>query len=155
MFNVAGAQSDADYFIRYSVQGKTNSRAYMKQIHKGNEKYTFIAVDACLNPGPKRPFNFIGVLSQNDTNYLKKLADDARRNGGNYTIWFGHYPTSCIITSDTGSYGLRRLIGQYDESFAYLCGHLHNFGGSVPRMFSLQHDGFLELELGDWKKFRW
>ncbi len=128
----------------------------MKQIQKGSDKYTFIAVDACLTPkGPKRPFNFIGVLSQNDTTYLRKLADDARKNGGNYTIWFGHYPTSCIITGDAGSFGLRRLIGEYDESFAYLCGHLHNFGGSVPRMFTLQQDGFLELELGDWKKFRW
>lgn len=155
-FNVPKTRSGADYFIQYSVQGRKNPRAYMKQIQKGNEKYTFIAVDACLEPnGPKRPFNFIGVLSQSDTNHLKKLADDARKNGGNYTIWFGHYPTSCIITADSGSYGLRRLIGQYDESIAYLCGHLHNFGGSVPRMFTLQHDGFLELELGDWKKFRW
>ncbi|XP_037042036.1 transmembrane protein 62-like [Bradysia coprophila] len=155
-FNVAGSKSDSDLFIEYSVQGKTNPRAYMKQIQKGSEKYTFIAVDACLKPkGPKRPFNFIGVLSQNDTNYLRQLADAARKNGGNYTIWFGHYPTSCIITGDTGSYGLRRLIGEYDESFAYLCGHLHNFGGSVPRMFTLQQDGFLELELGDWKRFRW
>ncbi|KAJ6645818.1 Transmembrane protein [Pseudolycoriella hygida] len=154
-FNVPGARSGADYFIRYSVQGKDNPRAYMKQIQKGSEKYTFIAVDACLDPGPKRPFNFIGVLSQNDTNYLKRLADDAKKNGGNYTVWFGHYPTSCIITAEDKSYGLRNLIGQYDDSMAYLCGHLHNFGGSVPRMFALQHDSFLELELGDWKKYRW
>lgn len=129
----------------------------MKQIQKGSEKYTFIAVDACLGPqGPKRPFNFIGVLSQNDTSNLRKLADDARRNGGNYTIWFGHYPTSCVITGDSGNgNGLRQLIGEYDQSYAYLCGHLHNFGGTVPRMFALQQDGFLELELGDWKKHRW
>lgn len=155
-FNVAGSRSDSDLFIQYSVQGKENPRAYMKQVQKGTEKYTFIAVDACLKPeGPKRPFNFIGVLSQNDTNYLRHLANEARKNGGNYTIWFGHYPTSCIITGEAGSHGLRRLIGDYDESYAYLCGHLHNFGGSVPRMFTLQQDGFLELELGDWKKFRW
>lgn len=150
-----GSQSETHYFNQYAVQGEKNPRAYMKQILKGNEKYTFIAVDACLEPGPKRPFNFIGVLTEEDTNHLKKLADEARRNGGNYTIWFGHYPTSCIITAGTGSYGLRKLIGGYDESFAYLCGHLHNFGGTVPRMFALQQDGFLELELGDWKKFRW
>lgn len=26
------------------------------------DKYSFIAVDACVEPGPRRPFNFFGNL---------------------------------------------------------------------------------------------
>lgn len=36
----------------------------------------------------------------------------------------------------------------------YLCGHLHTLGGLVPHMYGLQKEGFLELELADWKKNR-
>lgn len=126
----------------------------MKQIDKGGERYSFIAVDACLEPGPKRPFNFIGVLSFNDTKHIVELANEARRNGGNHTFWFGHYPTSCIVTMETGSYGVRKLIGHYPEGVVYMCGHLHRLGGMVKRMYTLQNEGFLELELGDWKLSR-
>lgn len=107
-----------------------------------------------MNPGPKRPFNFIGYLTLNDTNNLISLAEEARQTGGNYTIWFGHYPTSCIVSAESGSYGLRKIIGEYEEGIAYLCGHLHTLGGIVPKMYTLQRDGFLELELGDWKANR-
>lgn len=149
-----GDRSPQNFFQQYSVQGGVHKRSYMKQVQKGDEKYTFIAVDACLEPGPKRPFNFIGLLSQNDTAHIVSLAEQARRSGGNYTIWFGHYPTSCIVTMDTGSWGLRQLIGEYEEGIAYLCGHLHTLAGMVPHMYTLQRDGFLELELGDWKTNR-
>lgn len=126
----------------------------MKQIDKGGDRFTFIGVDACLEPGPKRPFNFIGVLSLNDTLHINRLVEEAHRNGGNYTIWFGHYPTSCIVTMETGSWGVRKLIGQHREGVAYMCGHLHRLGGLVPHMYTLQNEGFLELELGDWKQSR-
>lgn len=153
-FNVAGDNAETNFFRKYSVQGGANPRSYLRQIRIGSERYSFIAIDACLDPGPKRPFNFIGVLSSNDTDHIVRLAEQARRDGGNYTIWFGHYPTSCIVSMGTGSAGLRHLIGQYDEGFAYLCGHLHKLGGMVPRMYTLQNEGFLELELGDWKMNR-
>lgn len=136
------------------MQGREHKRSYLKQIKVGGETYSFIAVDACLEPGPKRPFNFIGVLSLNDTKEIVSLAEQARRDGGNYTVWFGHYPTSCIVSMETGSWGIRKLIGQYEEGIVYMCGHLHKLGGMVPRMYTLQQDGFLELELGDWKASR-
>lgn len=44
--------------------------------------------------------------------------------------------------------------GQYKESMVYLCGHLHTLGGTVPDMYTLQQEGFLELELADWKDNR-
>ena len=34
---------------------------------------------------------------------------------------------------------------------AYLCGHLHTLGDFMPKMYSRQKTGTLELELGDWK----
>ena len=124
----------------------------MYQVKKGGELYSFIAVDACLEPGPRRPFNFVGVLSRTEMEHVKRLSDDAKRKGSNFTIWFGHYPTSCILAPGPG--GVRTLIAQYAESLAYVCGHYHTLGGMVPNMYTLQQAGFLELELGDWKDNR-
>jgi len=39
-------------------------------------------------------------------------------------------------------------------SIVYLCGHLHTLGGLVPQMYTMQNEGFAELELGDWKDGR-
>lgn len=156
-FNVPGDASAQNFFREYSVQGGAHPRSYMRQVSgaAGSERYTFIAVDACLDPGPKRPFNFIGVLSANDTLEIERLAQETRMSGSNYTIWFGHYPTSCVVSMEAGAWGLRRVIGAHDESVVYMCGHLHRLGGMVPQMYTLQSDyGFLELELGDWKSNR-
>lgn len=46
------------------------------------------------------------------------------------------------------------LKGSYRENMAYLCGHYHTFGGTMPNMYTLQKGGFLELELADWKDNR-
>lgn len=39
-------------------------------------------------------------------------------------------------------------------SVVYLCGHLHTLGGLVPQMYTMQNEGFAELELADWKDGR-
>ena len=39
-------------------------------------------------------------------------------------------------------------------SIAYLCGHLHNGGGVIPKMQHMHRNGVAELELADWKKNR-
>ena len=41
------------------------------------ETYSFIGVDACLEPGPRRPFNFIGVLKEDDIETLLKMKQSA------------------------------------------------------------------------------
>lgn len=153
-FNVPALKTRQDLFTNFSVQGRHHTRSYMHQIVKGGERYTFIAVDACLDPGPKRPFNFVGMLSINETQHLINLAERSRQLDTNYTIWFGHYPTSCILTPGLGNGGIRNLIGRYREAYAYLSGHFHTLGGAVPRMYTLQDEGFLELELGDWMRNR-
>ncbi|ETN59868.1 transmembrane protein 62 [Anopheles darlingi] len=153
-FNVPALQARQDLFTNYSAQGRYHTRSYMQHIERGGERYAFIAVDACLDPGPKRPFNFVGMLSINETQHLFNLAEQSRAMGTNYTIWFGHYPTSCILTPGLGSGGIRNLIGRYRDAYAYLSGHFHTLGGAVPRMYTLQKEGFLELELGDWMRNR-
>ncbi|EAT47735.1 AAEL001191-PA [Aedes aegypti] len=153
-FNVPALQTKQDLFTNYSAQGKNHPRSYLHQVAKDGERYSFIAVDACLDPGPKRPFNFVGMLSMNETQHIIGLAEKSRAMDTNYTIWFGHYPTSCILTPGLGTSGIRNLIGKYQEGYAYLCGHFHKLGGAVPHMYTMQNEGFLELELGDWMKNR-
>lgn len=127
------------------------------QIVKGlnGDSYSFIAVDACLEPGPRIPYhNFFGMLTKNDTDHLQLLVDESKKAGVNHTIWFGHYPTMNIVRANMGQHSLRQIIGGYDNSLAYMCGHFHTLAGMVPRMYALQDESFLELELADWKLCR-
>lgn len=154
-FNVPPSQSDNSHFKRYSIQGPKHRRSYMEIVKGSNgDLFSFIAVDACLEPGPKRPYNFVGMLNQTDSDHLQHLIDESRKAGVNYTIWFGHYPTTCIITKNKEHRSLRRIISDYDSSLAYMCGHLHSLAGMVPRMYALQAGSFLELEVADWKEGR-
>ncbi|XP_025043286.1 transmembrane protein 62 isoform X4 [Pelodiscus sinensis] len=66
----------------------------------------------------------------------------------NQTIWFGHYPTSTIISP---SPGVRKVMS---SATAYLCGHLHTLGGLMPALHCRHPQGTLELELGDWMNNR-
>lgn len=151
-FNVPGPKSKENYFRNYSMQGAVNPKSYLYQVRgDSGELYSFIALDACLDPGPRRPFNFVGVLTHQETNNVRNLIQQAESSGSNYTIWFGHYPTSCILAPGEG---VRSIIGSHEEGLAYLCGHLHTLGGVVPNMYTLQQAGFLELELADWKSCR-
>lgn len=118
-FNVPGVMSHRSYFHQFSVQGKKHARSYMLTVqdHDGTERYSFIAVDACLEPGPRRPFNFIGNIDEEQYELLSSF--ERASHGSNGTIFFGHYPTSCIISPEPGMRELMR------NSTAYLCGHLH------------------------------
>ncbi|CAG2064344.1 unnamed protein product, partial [Timema podura] len=63
-FNVLNLESKENYYRNYSIQGVSHPRSYLHQISKGGDKYSFIGVDACLEPGPRRPFNFVGMLTK-------------------------------------------------------------------------------------------
>lgn len=143
------------HFKRYSIQGPKHDRSYMELVRDSSgDLYAFIAVDAYLQPGPKLPFNIFGILTQGDTDYLQQLVVKSKKAGVNYAIWLGHYPTSTIVTKNRENLSLKRLIGEYDASLAYLCGHLHSLGGLVPHLYALQEDKFFELEVADWKVYR-
>uniref|UniRef100_A0A023F0B0 Putative conserved plasma membrane protein n=1 Tax=Triatoma infestans TaxID=30076 RepID=A0A023F0B0_TRIIF len=149
-FDVPGVDSYRNFFRSYSVQGKSHLRSYIEILKQGSERYAFIGLDACPEQGLKRPFNFVGIVQDNQMKELNDMSKTAE-NEANYTIWFGHYPTSCILSHKPG---IRPIIGSSQKSLAYLCGHFHSMLGFVPNMYTIQQDGFLELELADWKDNR-
>ncbi|KAM8920792.1 transmembrane protein 62 [Pelodytes ibericus] len=143
-FNVADLTSFNNYYRKYSGWQKDGSFHYIHQTPFGN--YSFICVDATLTPGPKRPYNFFGIIDKTQMRRLSMLAADSVRS--NQTVWFGHYPTSTIISD---SPGIRSVMS---SAVAYMCGHLHTLGGLAPALYSQHQQGTLELELGDWMSNR-
>ena len=137
-----------DYYAKYGI--RQEKRTYSKIVKANNVSIGFVAVDATLNPGPKRPFNFFGSLSPYELSQFQDLLHKTAQNS-DYQIVFGHYPTSCILSPNPS---VRQIISENDQTLAYLCGHLHTLNGMAPFMYSSQPEGFLELELGDWKDNR-
>ncbi|MGH0169370.1 UNVERIFIED_CONTAM: hypothetical protein FKN15_056768 [Acipenser sinensis] len=129
---------------KYSATKKEGSFHYIHQTPFGS--YSFICVDATLTPGPKRPFNFFGILDQTRMDELSIL--ESKSLNSNQSIWFGHYTTSTIISPFPG---IRQIMS---SAVAYLCGHLHTLGGLMPVLHSRHPQGTLELELADWKDSR-
>lgn len=148
-FNVESWNDPNNYYRKYSISGSQNHSSHfatvisdVNSVSKTTDMYAFVGVDACLHPGPKRPFNFIGVLHDEDITAIKAL----RKTVGtpNMTFWFGHYPTSAIAEPSSG---IRDVIDG-----PYFCGHLH-----INNLYASQKSGFMELELSDWRakrKFR-
>ncbi|XP_009073213.1 PREDICTED: transmembrane protein 62, partial [Acanthisitta chloris] len=146
-FNIPHRDSVQNYYRKYSAWRKDGSFHYIHSTSFGN--YSFICVDATLSPGPKRPYNFFGILDMNQMTELSLMATESLHS--NHTIWFGHYPTSTIISPAPG---IRTLMS---SATAYLCGHLHTLHGLMPVLHSQHRGGTLELELGDWmdnRKYR-
>ncbi|XP_066464441.1 transmembrane protein 62-like [Eleutherodactylus coqui] len=139
-FNIADLSSSNNYYRKYSGWQKEGSFHYVHHTPFGN--YSFICVDATLTPGPKRPYNFFGILNQTQMQKLSMLATESLHS--NQSVWFGHYPSSIIVSP---SPGIRAVMS---SAVAYMCGHLHTLGGLAPVLHSQHHQGTLELELGDW-----
>lgn len=149
-FNVQYLYHPSDLFRNFSAQGRSYRRSYLHQEVDSNVKYNFLALDASIEPGSKRPYNFIGMLDKIELERVQKMLTDSK---GNFTIWFGHYPTSTILTPPRSD-NIRKFIGQFESSLTYLAGHLHTLGHLVNRMYSLHSEGFLELELADFMRTR-
>lgn len=139
-FGVGSFDAEENYFAKYSIRGRLHRRHYSYYIEKGGDMYAFIAVDACLEPGPNRPFNTVGLLHPTDITALRVLRENATKLA-NYTIWFGHYPIAAI-TSPIPS--LMDVING-----PYLSGHVHR-----PNLYMLQPRGFLDVEVADWRAKR-
>ncbi|XP_063803721.1 transmembrane protein 62-like isoform X2 [Pseudophryne corroboree] len=143
-FNIADQSSIKNYYRKYSAWQKEGSFHFVHRTPFGN--YSFICVDATLTPGPKRPYNFFGIINKNQMQKLSVLATESLHS--NQSVWFGHYPTSTIVSS---SPGIRTAMS---SAVAYMCGHLHTLGGLAPILHSQHQQGTLELELGDWMQNR-
>lgn len=149
-FNVQHLYSSSDLFRNFSAQGQMHKKSYLHQEVVGDVKYNFLGLDASVEPGTKRPYNFIGLVPHEELNHVEKLMKDSQ---GNFTVWFAHYPTSTILTPP-GYDHIRKLIGKFDDSMIFVAGHLHTLAGLARRMYTLQPEGFLELELGDFMRNR-
>ncbi|XP_012865734.1 PREDICTED: transmembrane protein 62 isoform X1 [Dipodomys ordii] len=143
-YNIPSLESINNYYRKYSAVRKDGSFHYVHRTPFGN--YSFISLDATPNPGPKRPYNFFGILDEERMNELLLLAKESSQS--NHTIWFGHYTTSTILSP---SPGIRTIMS---SATAYLCGHLHTLGGLMPVLHTRHLQGTLELEVGDWKDNR-
>ncbi|CAL8298865.1 unnamed protein product, partial [Arctogadus glacialis] len=139
-FNIISLDSVNNYYRKYSANQKVGSFHYVHRTPFGN--YSFVCADATLTPGPKRPYNFFGILDQTQMDLLTAFRTESRSS--NQSVWFGHYTTSTVISPAPG---LRDLMS---SAVAYLCGHLHTLGGLMPVLHSRHPKGTLELELGDW-----
>uniref|UniRef100_A0A8D2AUA0 Transmembrane protein 62 n=1 Tax=Sciurus vulgaris TaxID=55149 RepID=A0A8D2AUA0_SCIVU len=143
-YNIPSLESVKNYYRKYSAVRRDGSFHYVHSTPFGN--YSFISVDATQNPGPKRPFNFFGILDEKQMKDLLLLAKESRQS--NHTIWFGHFTTSTTLSP---SPGIRSIMS---SATAYLCGHLHTLGGLMPVLHTRHFQGTLELEVGDWKDNR-
>ncbi|XP_046316931.1 transmembrane protein 62 isoform X5 [Marmota monax] len=143
-YNIPSLESVKNYYRKYSAVHRDGSFHYVHNTPFGN--YSFISVDATQNPGPKRPFNFFGILDEKQMKELLLLAKESKES--NHTIWFGHFTTSTILSP---SPGIRSIMS---SATAYLCGHLHTLGGLMPILHTRHFQGTLELEVGDWKDNR-
>ncbi|XP_021182226.3 transmembrane protein 62 [Helicoverpa armigera] len=154
-FNIRTINDQENYFRNYSVQGLEHAKSYVHFQDTNGVNVAFLGIDACPDPGLRRPFNFIGILDATEQQTVQKLKAEAESKA-DHIVWFGHYPTSCILSleHEGQKLDLRQLIGSSFGSHVYVCGHLHSMGGLVPRMYTKQKKGYLELELGDWKDNR-
>lgn len=109
-FDIINLDSKNNYYSHYSIQGKKHARSYMYNVNTGPETYSFIAIDACLKPGPKRPFNFIGILDQDEINRIQQLINQSKETNADHAIVFGHYPTSSIISQSNTN--IRNILGK-------------------------------------------
>ncbi|XP_061599197.1 transmembrane protein 62 [Cololabis saira] len=139
-FNIMSLDSVNNYYRKYSANQKVGSFHHVHKTPFGN--YSFVCVDATLTPGPKRPYNFFGILNQTQMDLLDTFRAESLKS--NQSVWFGHYTTSTIVSPSPGVRDMMR------SAVAYLCGHLHTLGGLMPVLHSRHPQGSLELELGDW-----
>lgn len=140
-----------DYYRHFSAQGKQHMKSYLHQEHHEGIIYNFIALDASIQPGTKRPYNFIGTIDESELDRIDKLIENTAR--AKYTIFFAHYPTSTIRIPSKHE-NIRKFVGKFNSTLAFLAGHLHTMGNLVTRMYTLHPEGFLELELADFMKHR-
>lgn len=132
---------------QYSSSWQHHNSFSYRYVHKTPfGAYSFLALDACPSPGPKRPFNFFGIIHEEDVVGLRSIA--VASVGDNQTLWFSHYPSATIMGDH---HWLRELMS---HAIGHVCGHLHTLGELFPRMYGRHPSGHLELELGDFKVMR-
>ena len=71
-------------FRELSAQGQAgNLGSYLRIVTNNGVRLGFLAVDATLTPGPRRPFNFVGALNKKQ---LEEISQLANKEWSNYNI---------------------------------------------------------------------
>ena len=145
-FDVSDYSERENLFKRYSKMGPTQSSSYLTTLKsRSGKRLSIVAMDASLNPGPKKVYNFLGHLTARHLTQLAELKAEAELS--EHQLYFGHFPLSCIVPSTEAK-------GIVSGGLAYLSGHLHTLGGLAPKLYTIHRSGTPELELGDWKENR-
>ena len=86
--------NELDLSQSHYVQNLKNDSisTHLYTIQKPYGNYSLLSVDAAPNPGFKRPFNFVGYISDQSKIDLEQLGNEAKSN--NQTVLYGHYPSS-------------------------------------------------------------
>ncbi|CAL8074381.1 unnamed protein product [Calicophoron daubneyi] len=147
-FNVVRNNNTIDYFNYYSIQGPKHPQGYSFQLQKPYGKYTFCTLEITPDYGINYPINFFGEINKKFEQRIRELGKVSE--GSNHTFWFGHYPTPTIISKHFDLRGYFR-----SHASAYFCGHMHTVHGLLPHLYAVQPQGYLELELGDWRDNRY
>ena len=149
-FNLDGYNSSQNYYRLLGGHRARDPGPYLVTVQSSQDtKYAFVAVDAVLAHGPKRVLNFIGQVNEDQVSKLEDFKKRIEHEHINGSIWFGHYPTSSMISASP--HGFRNLAA---GAVAYLSGHYHNVYGLINQMYARHKSGLLELELADWKSSR-
>ncbi|KAI3380845.1 hypothetical protein SNEBB_002367 [Seison nebaliae] len=184
-FNVARYRDDQDLYLNFSslkylertrkIKNPSNSFEMMRKrkdirnshsfllqhqlnrFDKNNRKnLSIIALDSNPQPGPRRPFNFIGEFSEINWNWMKEMMEKVV-NENSISLLAAHHPLNCLSLTDRNE--LLNLVKKYRKKdgrilSGYLTGHLHNFFNVGGRMFRRHIDNLYEFELNDWKYSR-
>lgn len=142
-FDVPWRHHEQDMFRKYAVSKHTHSSVFLWTYVVPYGRYSFVGIDASPSPGLRRPYNFFGILHEDDLSQVEDVMTQTL--GDNLTLILTHYPSSVINTDHN------RMRNIFSGSLAHLCGHLHTFANFVTKMYGHHPDGHLELELGDWK----
>lgn len=63
-FDVQQKNSVRNFYLKYGIT-KNNQKSFKYDLNLPNgDKYSFIGIDGCIEPGPRRPFNFFGRLEK-------------------------------------------------------------------------------------------
>uniref|UniRef100_A0A6Q2XT85 Calcineurin-like phosphoesterase domain-containing protein n=1 Tax=Esox lucius TaxID=8010 RepID=A0A6Q2XT85_ESOLU len=131
-FNIISLDSINNYYRKYSANQKDGSFHYIHTTPFGN--YSFICADATLTPGPKRPYNFFGILNQ--VQYVLNLL-------AHHTYLCGHLHTlgglMPVLHSRHPEGTLELELGDWMDNRRY-------------RVLAFDHDllSFLDLKFQQW-----
>ena len=109
-FDVSDHAAAANMFASHSRAGaQGHASSYVTTVTRRNTSVAFVAMDASLNPGPKKVYNFLGHLTEARLEQLVELKAEAEKSDhqvdpvtlspSSPQVYFGHFPLSCIVPS--------------------------------------------------------